>query len=137
MGSVLYVEDLVAELGCRRGKLLIVYLGLPLGDSYKSTTRGHSSTRGWVCGKDGISLRAGGLLSSKVLSQVYPFITSLFPLANRVSLRIETIQRECLQLLKGNARKVVMEVCLENESLKKQVVVGKYGAKEGVVFLGE
>ena len=30
-----------------------------------------------------------------------------------------------------------MEVCLENESLKKQVVVGKYGAKEGVVFLGE
>lgn len=104
MGSVLYVEDLVAELGCRRGKLLIVYLGLPLGDSYKSTTSGHSSTRGWLCGKDGISLRAGGLLSSKVLSQVYPFITSLFPLANRVSLRIETIQRGFLWV-KGSLEK--------------------------------
>ena len=35
VGNVPNVEELVAELGCRKGELTTVYLGLPLGAYFK------------------------------------------------------------------------------------------------------
>lgn len=41
MGSVPYVEDLVAELGCRQRDLPTFYLGLSFGEPFKSRVGWH------------------------------------------------------------------------------------------------
>lgn len=35
VGKIPNAEELVVKMGCGKGELLVVYLGLPLGDYYK------------------------------------------------------------------------------------------------------
>ena len=69
MGRVDGVERLALELGCNIGSLPTNYLGLPLGTKHRANyvwdewKKGFA--KGWLCGKDNISLKVGDSLSLK------------------------------------------------------------------------
>ena len=69
MGRVDGVERLALELGWNIGSLPTDYLGLPLGTKHRASyvwdgwKKGFP--KGWLCGKDNISLKVGDTLSLK------------------------------------------------------------------------
>ena len=94
IGEVPDLPQLAHFFGCRIDSLPSTYLGIPLGDSYKSKVVWEpvieSFKGGWLGENRSFCLREADLPWSKVLFRAYPFATcrcSLFLLAFRANLR--------------------------------------------------
>lgn len=152
MGNVPYMEELVVELGCRKGELLAMYLGLLLGACFKSRAGWHSMVervhKRLTIGKGNIFPREGtGLTFIKsTLSSLPTYHMTLFVICKKVSYRIEKIQRGFFvrrgffikknltwcdgRLLAERNVKWIWMYASKNESLWRQVIVEKYREKK-------
>ncbi len=101
VGNVPDVEGLAAVLGCKVADLPIIYLGLPLGSSFKDQTiwngiieKMEKRLAGWKR----MYLSKGGRLTliKSTLSNLPTYYLSLFPIPVGVAHRIKKIQRDFL-----------------------------------------
>ena len=96
MGNVPDVEGLAAVLGCKVAELPIIYLGLPLGSSFKDQTIWNviiEKTEKRLAGWKRMYLSKGGRLTliKSTLSNLPTYYLSLFPIPVGVAHRIEKI----------------------------------------------
>ena len=101
VGNVPDVEGLAAVLGCKVAELPIIYLGLPLGSSFKDQTIWNGiieKTEKRLAGWKRMYLSKGGRLTliKSTLSNLPTYYLSLFPIPRGVAHRIEKIQRDFL-----------------------------------------
>ena len=101
VGNVPDVEGLAAVLGCKVAELPIIYLGLPLGSSFKDQTIWNGiieKTEKRLAGWKRMYLSKGGRLTliKSTLSNLPTYYLSLFPILVGVAHRIEKIQRDFL-----------------------------------------
>ena len=101
VGNVPDVEGLAAVLGCKVAELPIIYLGLPLGSSFKDQTIWNGiieKTEKRLAGWKRMYLSKGGRLTliKSTLSNLPTYYLSLFPIPVGVAHRIEKIQHDFL-----------------------------------------
>ena len=101
LGIVENLEDLAAELGCRKGNLLTTYLGLPLGMKRKSIQvwdRVEERFRKKLALWKRQYISKGGRLTliKSTLSNLPIYTMSLYRMPTGVKLRLEKIQRNFL-----------------------------------------
>lgn len=100
VGHVHDIDALVADLGCKVGRLPIPYLGLPLGASYKSKVWGLvvDRVRRKLVGWKAVSLTKGGrvTLLKAVLASIHVYFISLFVMPSSIADQIERLQWDVL-----------------------------------------
>jgi hypothetical protein len=101
VGNVPNVTALASILGCRVSALPLMYLGLPLGASFKKKTIWNAvveKVEKCLAGWKRIYLSKGGRLTliKSTLSSLPSYYLSLFPLPMSVARRIEKLQRDFL-----------------------------------------
>ena len=101
VGSVPNVEELAGVLGCKVAGLPMIYLGLPLGASYKNPSiwndiieKMEQRLAGWK--RMYLSKGARVTLIKSTLSNLPTYYLSLFPIPVGVAHRMEKIQRDFL-----------------------------------------
>ena len=101
MGEVRNIQSLANILQCKVGSLLMIYLGMPLGTLYKTTSiwnpifeRMEKKLSGWKC----LYLSEGGRLTllKSTLSSLLTYYLSLFTIPKAMATRLERIQRNFL-----------------------------------------
>ena len=97
------LEDMAAELGCKKGKLPTTYLGLPLRMKRKSTQvwdgveeRFRKKLTLWK--RQHISKGGRMTLIKRTLSNLPIYIMSLYKLSKGVKIRLDKIQRDFLRV---------------------------------------
>jgi hypothetical protein len=101
IGEVEDVESLAHILGCRIGSLLMTYLGMPLGASFKSISIWNGVIekveRRLASWKKLYSSKGGRVtLIHNTLSSIPSYYLSLFPIPVNVAKKLERLQREFL-----------------------------------------
>jgi hypothetical protein len=101
IGEVTGIDDLVALLSCHVGSLPLLYLGMPLGASYKALGIWNpiiEKVERRLAGWQKLYLSKGGCLTllKSTLSSLPTYFMSLFPIPVSVANRIECLQQNFL-----------------------------------------
>jgi hypothetical protein len=101
IGDVPLVEELVDILGCKTSTLPMKYLGLPLGENFKSLAIWNPIVEKMECGLEGwkrFYLSSGGRLTliKSTLSNLPTYFLSFFPIPATVAKQMEPIQHNFL-----------------------------------------
>ncbi|XP_041019121.1 uncharacterized protein LOC121261047 [Juglans microcarpa x Juglans regia] len=101
VGATPDVEIFASTIGCKISSLLMKYLGLPLGASFKSERIWNDVVERVECRLAAwkrLYLSKGGRLTliKSTLSNLTTYFLSLFPLSTKVANRIEKLQRDFL-----------------------------------------
>ena len=113
IGDVPNLLELVEILGCRESALLLKYLGLPLGASFKDKTIWNpilEKTERRLAGWTRLYLFKGGkvTLIKSTVSSLTTYFLSLFPILVKVAKRMEDFQRDFLWTGIGDDRKILL-----------------------------
>ena len=111
IGDVPNLHELGEILGCRESALLLKYLGLPLGASFKDKTIWNpilEKMERRLAGWKRLYLSKGGkvTLIKSTLSSLTTYFLSLFPIPVKVAKRMEDLQRDFLWTGIGDNRKI-------------------------------
>ena len=100
IGEVSNIQTLANILQCRVGNLPMIYLGMPLGTSYKTTSIRNPILERMkkLLGQKHFYLSKGGRLTllKSTLSSLSTYYLSLFTVPKAVTIRLERIQRNFL-----------------------------------------
>jgi hypothetical protein len=137
VGNVPDVEGLAAVLGCKVAELPIIYLGLPLGSSFKDQSIWNGIIKKMekrLAGWKRMYLSKGGRLTliKSTLSNLPTYYLSLFPIPVGVAHHIEKIQRDFLW--EGMGGEFKYHLVSWDLSLYSYSIVEAWGSETCVTF---